>query len=84
LTQVAKITHYKESATIINLIPEWWGSPLVQEEKYQEKSVKREAEIIIIEAAARTWQEKYLTHEMKQQWIASTFHRTGIIPKDSS
>jgi hypothetical protein len=27
--------------------PEWWGSPLVQEEKYQEKPVKRE-EIIII------------------------------------
>jgi hypothetical protein len=30
------ITHYKESATIRNLKPEWWGSPLVQEEKYQE------------------------------------------------
>jgi hypothetical protein len=29
------ITH-KESATIRNLKPEWWGSPLVQEEKYQE------------------------------------------------
>jgi hypothetical protein len=28
------ITHY-------NLRPEWWGSP-VQEEKYQEKLVKRE------------------------------------------
>jgi hypothetical protein len=27
------ITHYKESATIRNLKPEWWGSPLVQEEK---------------------------------------------------
>jgi hypothetical protein len=36
-----KITHYKESATIRNLKPEWWGSPLVQEEKYQEKHVKR-------------------------------------------
>jgi hypothetical protein len=36
------ITHYKESATIRNLKPEWWGSPLVQEEKYQEKPVKRE------------------------------------------
>jgi hypothetical protein len=36
------ITHYKESATIINLKPEWWGSPLVQEEKDQEKPVKRE------------------------------------------
>jgi hypothetical protein len=36
------ITHYNESATIINLKPEWWGSPLVQEEKYQEKPVKKE------------------------------------------
>jgi hypothetical protein len=35
-------THYKESATIRDLEPEWWGSPLVQEEKYQEKPVKRE------------------------------------------
>jgi hypothetical protein len=34
------ITHYKESATIRNLKPEWWGSPLIQEEKYQENSVK--------------------------------------------
>jgi hypothetical protein len=41
------ITHYKESAAIRNLKPEWWGSPLVQEEKYQVKPVKRE-EIIII------------------------------------
>jgi hypothetical protein len=31
------ITHYKESATIRKLKPEWWGSPLVQEEKHQEK-----------------------------------------------
>jgi hypothetical protein len=30
------------------LKPEWWGSPFVQEEKYQEKSVKREEIIIII------------------------------------
>jgi hypothetical protein len=30
------------------LNPEWWGSPLFQEEKYQEKPVKREYEIIII------------------------------------
>jgi hypothetical protein len=30
------------------LKPEWWGSPLVQEEKYQEKPVKREESIIII------------------------------------
>jgi hypothetical protein len=29
------------SATIRNLNPEWWGSPLVQEQKYQEKPVKR-------------------------------------------
>jgi hypothetical protein len=36
------ITHYKKSATIRNLKPELWGSPLVQEEKYQEKPVKRE------------------------------------------
>jgi hypothetical protein len=36
------ITHYKESVTIGNLKPERWGSPLVQEEKYQEKPVKRE------------------------------------------
>jgi hypothetical protein len=34
-------THYKESATIRYLKREWWGSPLVQKEKYQEKSVKR-------------------------------------------
>jgi hypothetical protein len=40
------ITHYKESATIRNLTPEWWGSPLVQEEKYREKPLKREEEII--------------------------------------
>jgi hypothetical protein len=30
------------------LKPEWWGSPLVQEGKYQEKPVKREEEIIMI------------------------------------
>jgi hypothetical protein len=42
------ITHYKESATIRNLKREWWGSPLVQQEKYQEKPVKREEIIIII------------------------------------
>jgi hypothetical protein len=34
-------THYKESTTIRKLKPVWWGSPLVQEEKYQEKPVKR-------------------------------------------
>jgi hypothetical protein len=41
------ITHYKESATIRNLKPEWWGSPLAQEGKYQEKPVKIEEETII-------------------------------------
>jgi hypothetical protein len=30
------------------LKPEWWGSPLVLEEKYQEKAVKIEEMIIII------------------------------------
>jgi hypothetical protein len=30
------------------LKPKWWGSPLVQEKKYQEKPVKREEIIIII------------------------------------
>jgi hypothetical protein len=30
------------------LKPEWWGSLLVQEEKYQEIPVKREEEEIII------------------------------------
>jgi hypothetical protein len=30
------------------LKPEWWVSPLVQEEKFQEKPVKREEEIITI------------------------------------
>jgi hypothetical protein len=35
------ITHYKESATIRNFKPEWRGSPLVQEEKYQEKPAKK-------------------------------------------
>jgi hypothetical protein len=29
---------------------EWWDSPLVQEEKYQEKPVKRKKEEIIITA----------------------------------
>jgi hypothetical protein len=31
------IAHNKESATVWNLKPEWWGAPLVQEEKYQGK-----------------------------------------------
>jgi hypothetical protein len=30
------------------LKPEWWGSPLVQEEKYQEKPVKIEEVVIVI------------------------------------
>jgi hypothetical protein len=42
------ITHYKESATIRNLKPEWWGSPLVQEVKYKENPLKREIIVIII------------------------------------
>jgi hypothetical protein len=32
----------KKNSAIRNLKPEWWGSALVQEEKYQEKPVKRE------------------------------------------
>jgi hypothetical protein len=32
------IKHYKESATIRNLKPEWWGSPFVQEEKVPGKT----------------------------------------------
>jgi hypothetical protein len=39
---IRNVTQYKENATIRNLKPEWWGSPLVQDEKYQEKPVKRE------------------------------------------
>jgi hypothetical protein len=31
------------------LKPEWWGSPLVQKEKYKEKPVKREEKEIIIQ-----------------------------------
>jgi hypothetical protein len=41
-SRTRNITHNKESATIKNLKPGWWGSPLVQEEKYQEKPVKGE------------------------------------------
>jgi hypothetical protein len=37
------------------LKPEWWGSLLVQEEKYQEKPVKRE-EIIIITVTTTVFQ----------------------------
>jgi hypothetical protein len=33
----SNITHHKESATVWDLKPEWWGSPLAQEEKYQGK-----------------------------------------------
>jgi hypothetical protein len=29
------ITHHKESAKERDLKPEWWGSPLAQEKKYQ-------------------------------------------------
>jgi hypothetical protein len=62
--------------TIRNLKPEWWGSPLVQEEKYQEKPVKREKEIIIIiiiiiivlvvEAALRPRKNRGLPHKKVQ------------------
>jgi hypothetical protein len=45
------ITHYKESATIRNLKPEWWGSPLVQKEKYQEKPVKRKEVLEVLTAS---------------------------------
>jgi hypothetical protein len=31
------------------LKPEWWSSPLVQKEKYQEKPVEREEIIIIMQ-----------------------------------
>jgi hypothetical protein len=51
---IRNITHYKESATSRNLKPEWWGSPLVQEEKYQEKIVKRGEEKIIITTTTTT------------------------------
>jgi len=31
------IAHNKESATVWNMKPEWWGAPMVQDEKYQRK-----------------------------------------------
>jgi len=31
------IAHNKESATVWNLKPEWWGAPLVEGEKYRGK-----------------------------------------------
>jgi hypothetical protein len=31
------ITYHVERATVWDLKTEWWGSPLAQEEKYQEK-----------------------------------------------
>jgi hypothetical protein len=40
-SRARNITHYKESATIRNLKPEWWDLPLVQEEEYQEIPMKR-------------------------------------------
>jgi hypothetical protein len=30
------ITHHRKSTAVLNLKPEWWGSPLAQE-KYQEE-----------------------------------------------
>jgi hypothetical protein len=35
--QYQEIIHDKESATIWNLKPDWWGVPLDQGEKYQGK-----------------------------------------------
>jgi hypothetical protein len=32
------ITHNKESTTVWNLKPEWWGSPLVEEQCQEEKT----------------------------------------------
>jgi hypothetical protein len=47
------------------LKPEWWGSPLVQEEKYQEKPVKREEEIIKIIIIILTIKlSKYISYSM--------------------
>jgi hypothetical protein len=37
------------------LKPEWWSLPLLQEEKYQEKPVKREEEIIIMMKRCAFW-----------------------------
>jgi hypothetical protein len=33
----SNITHHKKSAAICDLRPEWWSSPLAQEEKYKGK-----------------------------------------------
>jgi hypothetical protein len=48
------ITHHKASATSWDLKPEWWGSPLSQEEKYQgndlwqENNNNKNTEIVIL------------------------------------
>jgi hypothetical protein len=63
------ITHYKESATIRNLKPEQWGSPLVQEEKYQEKPVKREI-------SSTTTTTIIIMANMKAKMILARWHLT--------
>jgi hypothetical protein len=47
-TAVLGTSHIIRKVLLRNLKPEWWGSPLVQEERYQGKPVKREIIIIII------------------------------------
>jgi hypothetical protein len=40
-TAVLRTSHIiRKVLTIRNVKPKWWGSPLVQEDKYQEKAVK--------------------------------------------
>jgi hypothetical protein len=50
------------------LKPEWWGSPLVQEEKYQEKPVKREEIIIIIIIIIKTVLVRHRKFRPYQAW----------------
>jgi hypothetical protein len=67
------------------LKPERWGSPLVQEEKYQEKPVKREEEKEIIITAvtankfkksfqSETKQIKNVTQNIKGKWEEKWMH----------
>jgi hypothetical protein len=42
------IAHNKESATIWNLKPDWWGAPIIQEEKYQGKGNLRQEMVIMM------------------------------------
>jgi hypothetical protein len=46
------------------LKPEWWGSPLVQEEKYQEKPVKREEIIIYFGTMVRLLGDLIILHPL--------------------